>query len=146
MSKAVVTPRLVVFDGFCNVCSGWARFLARHDVRPPFHPIPMQSAEGRALLTDHGIDADDPLSFLVVDGGKTYVKSDATIHLLAEAGRTWGLIRPGRLVPRTVRDGLYLLVARNRYKWFGRRTTCFLPDSQSELNQTSAEADERGRS
>jgi len=96
----------------------------------------MQSVEGRALLTEHGIDADDPLTFLVIDGGKTFVQSDATIHLLAEAGRMWRLIRLARLVPRRVRDGLYLLVARNRYKWFGRRATCFLPDSQSDQNQT----------
>jgi predicted DCC family thiol-disulfide oxidoreductase YuxK len=87
----------------------------------------MQGVEGRALLTDHGIDADDPLTFLVIDGDKTYVQSDATIHLLAQAGRMWRLIGLTRLVPRPVRDGLYRLVARNRYRWFGRRATCFLP-------------------
>jgi predicted DCC family thiol-disulfide oxidoreductase YuxK len=89
----------------------------------------MQSEEGRALSGEHGIDAADPLSFLVIDGDRSYTQSDATIHLLVQAGGLWRVIGLARFAPRRLRDGLYLLIARNRYLWFGRRTTCFLPDS-----------------
>jgi predicted DCC family thiol-disulfide oxidoreductase YuxK len=57
---ASAETRLVVFDGLCNVCSGGARFLQRHEIKPPFRPLPMQSAAGRALLAEHGYDPDDP--------------------------------------------------------------------------------------
>jgi predicted DCC family thiol-disulfide oxidoreductase YuxK len=144
MALSARPERLVVFDGYCNVCSGWARFLKRHRVEPPFRLIPMQSPEGRALFGRHKINPDDPLTFLVIDRGKAYVQSDATIHLLAEAGGAWRIIRLARFAPRALRDGLYLLVARNRYQWFGRRETCFLPESQSEGGEAQRKPEKRG--
>jgi predicted DCC family thiol-disulfide oxidoreductase YuxK len=121
--------RLVVFDGYCHVCSGWARFFARHPLAQPFLLVPMQSDLGRQLLTQHGFDADDPLTFLVLDHGRLYTQSDAAIHLYAQPGGVFGLARGAALVPRAARDALYRLLARNRYRWFGRRDTCFIPEA-----------------
>jgi predicted DCC family thiol-disulfide oxidoreductase YuxK len=104
----------------------------------------MQSSEGRALFREHGIDVDDPLTFLVVDHGIAYLQSDATIHLLAQAGGIWRTIKLLSFAPRALRDGLYLLVARNRYRWFGRRETCFLPDAGSVANERSPEPKPNG--
>jgi predicted DCC family thiol-disulfide oxidoreductase YuxK len=119
--------RLVVFDGLCHLCTGWARFLQRHPSRPPFRLIPMQSDAGRGLMATHGFDPEDPLTFLVLDAGRCLTQSDATIHLLASAGGAWRLARVFRLIPRRLRDALYGLIARNRYRWFGRRRSCFVP-------------------
>jgi predicted DCC family thiol-disulfide oxidoreductase YuxK len=119
--------RVVVFDGYCHVCSGGVRFVKRHPVDPPFELVPMQSERGRALLVAHGIDPEDPMTFLVLDGGKAMTESDASIHLAAALGGAWRMAHAARIVPKPVRDGLYRLLARNRYKWFGKRDSCYLP-------------------
>jgi predicted DCC family thiol-disulfide oxidoreductase YuxK len=119
--------RAIIFDGYCHVCSGWVRFLSRHRIDPPFELIPMQSAAGRALLADHGIDPDDPSTFLVLDQGHEFTQSDATLHVIAALGSLWRIVHVARVIPRRWRDALYQLLARNRYRWFGRRSTCHLP-------------------
>lgn len=119
--------RIIVFDGVCHVCTGGVRFLARQRIDPPFTLIPMQSAEGRALLGQFGIDTEDPATFLVLDRGVVLTQSDASIHITAAIGGLWRLVAIARVIPRSWRDWLYRLLARNRYRWFGRRSTCYLP-------------------
>src|SRR5215472_19332665 len=103
--------RIVVFDGLCNLCSGGARWLEHHQSKPPFSLVPMQSDQGRALLTRHGYDPDDPLTFLVLDRERCLTQSDAWIHLVAAAGSGWRLAYAARLVPRAWRDSVYRLIA-----------------------------------
>ena len=130
--------RVVVFDGLCNLCSGGARWLEHHQPERPFRLVPMQSDLGRALLTQHGYDPDDPLTFLVLDGSRPLTQSDAWIHLMAAAGGGWRLIHATQVIPRGWRDAVYRLTARNRYRWFGRRNTCYLlqPPKESRSPQT----------
>jgi len=127
MQRLDPNARVIVFDGICHVCSGGVRFLAQHRIEPPFELIPMQSAEGKALLEQFGIDTDDPATFLVLDRGLVLTQSDASIHVMAAIGGLWRLAAAGRVIPRPWRNWLYRLLARNRYRWFGRRTTCYLP-------------------
>lgn len=137
------TPdRIVVFDGICNLCSGGAKWLQRHQGEPPFHLVPMQSDRGRTLLAQSGHDPDGPLTFLVLDGEQRFTQSDAWIHLVAAAGGGWRLIHMARIVPRALRDSVYRLIARNRYRWFGRRKTCYLASSSVE-SPTPADSQER---
>jgi predicted DCC family thiol-disulfide oxidoreductase YuxK len=119
--------RAIVYDGYCNVCTGWARFLAKHPIEPPFTLVAVQSEAGRSLLSANNIDPDDPMTFLVIDGRRHLTESDAVIHLLTETGGVWRLIGIARIVPRGWRDALYRLLARNRYRWFGKRSRCYLP-------------------
>ena len=119
--------RIIVFDGICHLCTGWVRFLRRHPIDPPFQLIPMQSDAGKALLVEHGIDPEDPATFLVLDQGRRFTDSDAAIHVIAALGFPWRIINVARIVPRAWRDALYRLLARNRYRWFGRRSACYLP-------------------
>ena len=127
MQRLDPNSRVIVFDGICHVCSGGVRFLARHRIEPPFDLIPMQSDEGKALLEQFEIDTDDPATFLVLDRGLILTQSDASIHVMAAIGGLWRLVVVGRLIPRPWRNWLYRLLAHNRYRWFGRRTTCYLP-------------------
>jgi predicted DCC family thiol-disulfide oxidoreductase YuxK len=122
-----LNERIIVFDGVCHVCSGGVRFLARHRIDPPFQLVPMQSDEGAALLAEYGIDPKDPLTFLVLDRGQQFTQSDGSIHIIAAMGGLWRLVVVARAIPRPWRDWLYRLLARNRYRWFGRRSTCYLP-------------------
>jgi predicted DCC family thiol-disulfide oxidoreductase YuxK len=119
--------RIIVFDGFCNVCSGGVRFLERHRIEPSFRIIAMQTDEGKVLLREFGIDPTDPSTFLVLDQGRQFTQSDGSIHIAAALGGMWRVILIFRLIPKRWRDSLYRLLARNRYRWFGRRSTCYLP-------------------
>lgn len=127
MSMIDPGARVIVFDGICHVCSGWIRFLGRHRIDPPFRLLPMQSAAGKALLVQFGIDPKDPATFLVLDRGRQLTESDATIHVIATLGGLWQMAQLARIVPRRWRDAAYRLLARNRYRWFGRRCACYLP-------------------
>jgi len=97
----------------------------------------MQSEVGRTLLARHGYDPDDPLTFLVLDGERCITQSDAWIHLVAGAGGGWRLAHAARVIPRPLRDVVYRLIARNRYRWFGRRKTCYLAPASVESDPPS---------
>lgn len=117
---------VIVFDGVCVLCNGWVRFLLKRDRRAGYRFAAMQSEAGRALLAAHGLDPDDPASFLLVDGGRAWMDTDAIRRVLAGLGGAWRMAGLMALVPRFVRDPLYRWVARNRYRWFGT-TACRVP-------------------
>jgi predicted DCC family thiol-disulfide oxidoreductase YuxK len=127
MSAPEPSLRVVVFDGICNVCSGWVRFLERHRIEPPFKLVAMQSTRGKLLLEEYGIDPEDPATFLVLDQGRQFTQSDGAIHVISALGGVWSLFEAARVIPKAWRDSIYRLLARNRYRWFGRRATCYLP-------------------
>jgi len=127
MSEPEEATRVVVYDGICHICSGWAKFLSRRRLEQPFTLVPMQSEHGRSLLVAHGIDPEDPSSFLVIDGGRALTDSDAVLHVIASPGGAWRLAGILRAIPQRWRDAGYRVLARNRYRWFGRRDTCYLP-------------------
>ncbi|MBB4130927.1 thiol-disulfide oxidoreductase DCC family protein [Xanthomonas sp. 3075] len=122
-----VAPATIVFDGVCLLCNGWVKFLLKHDRRGRYRFAAMQGEAGRALLQHHGLDPDDPLSFLLVDASGAWTDSDAIVRVLAGLGGLWRLAGVLRVVPRRVRDIGYRRIARNRYRWFGRSEHCMLP-------------------
>jgi len=119
---------LIVFDGVCVLCSRGCRFVSKRDRRGYFRFVPMQLAEGRSLAQQLGIDPDRPDSFAFVASGQAYVKSEAVLRIARELpGWQWTWVF--HFFPRLIRDAIYDLVARNRYRWFGRRDACMLPAS-----------------
>lgn len=118
---------VIVFDGVCVLCSGWARFLLRVDRAQRYRFAAMQSPSGQALLARHGLDVHDPVSFLLVTAAGAYTDSDAIVRVIDGLGGGWRLVRIARLLPRVLRDPVYRLIARHRYRWFGRREACLLP-------------------
>jgi predicted DCC family thiol-disulfide oxidoreductase YuxK len=127
MPRPDINARIIIFDGICNICSAGAGFLERHQASPPFKLIPMQTIKGKSILVEHGLDPEDPTTFLVLDRGRRFTECAAWIHVVSALGGFWRLIHAARIVPRPWRNGMYRLLARNRYRWFGRRTTCYLP-------------------
>ena len=119
---------IVVFDGMCNLCSSVVDFISARDPRNVFTFVPMQSPRGQQLLEAHGVSIDQVDTFLLIGNGDALVRSDAAIAIAAGLRRPWNLLATLRLVPRPFRDRVYSLVARNRYRWFGKRTNCKLPD------------------
>lgn len=120
---------ILVFDGVCALCSRSVQFVLRHDRDKIYRFATTQSNAGKALMREHGLDPDAPLSVLLVDGGLGYTESTAMLRVLAGFGGVWQALSVGlRLVPRFLRDPVYRWIARHRYSWFGQREVCYLPD------------------
>jgi len=119
---------LILFDGVCVLCSRGCRFVSKRDRCGYFRFVPVQLAEGRPLAEQLGIDPDRPDSFAFVAKGRAYVKSEAVLRIARELPR-WQWTWVFHLIPGLIRDLIYDLVARHRYRWFGRRDACILPNS-----------------
>jgi predicted DCC family thiol-disulfide oxidoreductase YuxK len=115
---------LIVFDGMCVLCSANARFVLKHDRHGHFRLTAAQSPLGAALYELHGLDPD--ATMLVIEDGKALTESDSFIAIARGLGWPWRAASAARIVPRPVRDAFYRLIARNRYRWFGRRETCWV--------------------
>jgi predicted DCC family thiol-disulfide oxidoreductase YuxK len=125
-------PRhIIVFDGVCNLCNRLVNFIIRRDPAGRFAFAPMQGETGRALLARHGIGAEQVDTFLLIRQGVALQKSDAALEIARQLRGVSRLLLVLRVLPRRWRDWLYSLVARNRYRWFGRRRECAVPDPAS---------------
>jgi predicted DCC family thiol-disulfide oxidoreductase YuxK len=125
------TRPIIVFDAECLLCSANAQFVLDHDRRGRFLLASMQGEAGSALYRRFGIDPADPDTLIVVEGDRVRRDSDAILAIWAGLGWPWRAATMFRLVPRALRDLVYRWVARNRYRLFGRRDTCWLPDPAS---------------
>ncbi len=116
-------------DGDCALCSWGARTIARHDRDDVFRIATVQSNTGAQLLRRHGLEPEDPWSWLMIADGQALTGSDAIVRAGRHLSAPWGPIAQlGRIVPRFLREPLYRFVARNRIAWFGRKDLCALPD------------------
>ena len=128
--SAQAAEAVIAFDGHCNLCHGAVRFVARRDRHARFAFLPMQSDAGRALCEQLGMDADDPDSFALIDTGTVQTYSGAWMAILRQLGPGWRLLATlAACVPSRLRDLGYRFVARRRYRWFGRSTSCRMPDA-----------------
>jgi predicted DCC family thiol-disulfide oxidoreductase YuxK len=119
---------VILYDGVCVFCSRWIRFVAARDVARRFRFTAIQSGYGTRLAQAFGINPDDPDTNAVVHGGVAYFKSDGALTVLSNLPG-WGWVRALRSVPKPLRDAVYNLVARNRYRIFGKYEECFVPDA-----------------
>jgi predicted DCC family thiol-disulfide oxidoreductase YuxK len=119
---------VILYDGVCVFCSRWVRFVASRDKDRRFRFTAIQSGYGRRLAQAFSIDPNDPDTNAVVHGGVAYFKSDAALTVLANLPG-WGWVRVVGFVPKPLRNAVYDLVARNRYRIFGKYQTCFVPDA-----------------
>ena len=122
------TRPIIVFDAECLLCSANAQFVLNHDRRGYFLLASMQGEAGSALYRRFGIDPADPDTLIVVEGDRVRRDSDAILAIWSGLGWPWRAGAIFRIVPSAPRDLVYRWVARNRYRLFGRRNTCWLPD------------------
>ena len=119
----------MVFDGVCVLCSGAVRFILDHEKAPGFSFTPVQSDLGQRVLAALGQPLDGNDSVVVIDDGRYFLKSDATVRLARCLKAPWSWYAAVRLLPRPLRDWLYDRLAQNRYSIFGRYETCMVPDA-----------------
>jgi predicted DCC family thiol-disulfide oxidoreductase YuxK len=121
---------VIVFDAFCVLCATNAQFVLKHDLAGHFLLASMQNEVGASIYRYFGIDPSDPDSFVVLDGGRILRDSDAVLAVIDGLGWPWRIAAIVKYVPKTWRDRAYLLLARNRYRIFGRREVCWLPSPE----------------
>ncbi|MBC6696498.1 thiol-disulfide oxidoreductase DCC family protein [Hymenobacter puniceus] len=124
-----VSSTIVLFDGVCNLCNGFVQFVIEHDAAGQFQFAALQSAAGQALLREYHLPAPaEPDSVVLLADGQAYTHSAAALGILARLNGWWAVLaRVGRWFPRPLRDAVYRLIARYRYRWFGRQEACWLP-------------------
>jgi predicted DCC family thiol-disulfide oxidoreductase YuxK len=118
---------VILYDGVCIFCSRWIRFVAARDDAKIFRFTAIQSAYGIRLAQAFGINPDDPDTNAVIHGGMAYFKSDAALTVLSSLPG-WRWTRMLFAAPKPLRDAVYNLVAKNRYRIFGKYDSCFVPD------------------
>jgi len=124
---------IVLYDGVCGLCNHLVQFLLKRDKHDRFRFASLQSEFAQRLMTRHGADPHDLDTVYLV---KNYeradetllARSDAILYMLTELGGIWSLARTGRVLPRAFRDAVYKIVARNRYRVFGKHESCMLPE------------------
>jgi predicted DCC family thiol-disulfide oxidoreductase YuxK len=118
---------LILFDGVCNLCNTAVQWVIERDRRGIFRFGVLQSEAGRAALGAAKTPTDLPDSIVLIDGPGVHIRSDAALRIARGLGFPWSLAVVARVVPRPLRDAVYSWVARNRYRWFGRRESCMVP-------------------
>ncbi len=121
------TLPIIIFDGKCVLCAGFAQFVLRHDRRGRLRLLAAQTPLGEALYRHFGLSYGDFDTYVLLESGAVRVKSSAALRIFVKLGLPWSLLSVGHALPRWFRDGLYDFVARNRVGWFGVRDTCYVP-------------------
>lgn len=118
---------LVLFDGVCNLCNSSVQFVIRHDRKKQFYFASLQGTTGQQVLKDFSLPTDTFNSFILIDQGVAYRESTAVLTLLKKLGGFWQLAYLFILIPAFIRNALYRFIARNRYRWFGKKDSCMVP-------------------
>jgi predicted DCC family thiol-disulfide oxidoreductase YuxK len=127
--SATTSRGIVLFDGVCNLCNGTVQFILDRDPSSYFQFASLQSERGKALLAEHGIPPSegDPDSVFLIEEGRIFDRSTAALRIARHLTFPWSLARVFLLVPSLLRDPFYKLIARNRYRWFGKTNECRIP-------------------
>lgn len=121
---------IVIFDGVCNLCSGSVQFIIKRDKEKKFSFTTCQSLAGQKILTQYGSPGTDQSTVVYVKNGVPCFKSRAILEILRDLGCCWNLLYILIIIPRFIRDFVYDLIAKNRYRVFGKRESCMVPPSE----------------
>ena len=128
MEKAIIKQKeVVIFDGVCNLCNASVDFLIRKDKANRFFFTANQNEAGKILLQDQGKEVDDVSTIYFWDGKQLHDRSDAALQIARRLPFPWKLAWGFIIIPRFLRDHIYKWIAKNRYRWFGKKESCRLP-------------------
>lgn len=117
---------IILFDGVCHFCDRSVQFIIKRDRAGFYKFASLQSDIGQELLVDHRVLIDID-SFILIKNNKVYTKSTAALHVTRHLDGPWKALFPFIIIPRPIRDFFYNIIAKNRYKWFGKKDSCTLP-------------------
>lgn len=115
---------IILFDGICNLCNGAVKFIVKRDKKKIFRFASLQSETGRYLLEKYGLSTTELDTFVYVRNGRHYVRAEAGLLVLKDLGGMWELLGKMNFLPASVKNFLYQLIAKNRYRIFGKMVQC----------------------
>jgi len=118
--------QIILFDGVCNLCNKSVQFILKRDKERKFHFASLQSGFGQTLLNQFNLSLNDFNSFILFQKGKIFTKSTGALKIFSQL-KGWKWVKIFWLIPRFIRDWVYGIIARNRYKWFGKTEECIIP-------------------
>jgi predicted DCC family thiol-disulfide oxidoreductase YuxK len=127
LTRSAEHSHIVIFDGVCNLCDATVNFIIRRDPAGLFRFVPGETALGEALRRAYDIDPAELDSVVLIRDGVVFTESDAAIEIARTFEDGWRHLTAIRIIPKPLRDWGYRLIARNRYRWFGRKDVCLLP-------------------
>ena len=127
---ADITPvkhPVILFDGVCNLCSSTVQFVIKRDTKNIFQFASLQSDFGNSVLQKFTLPADTFNTFILYKDGKIYTKSTGALLVAKQLSGVLPLLYAFIIVPSFIRDGVYDVITRNRYRWFGKKKECWIP-------------------
>lgn len=125
-----ITNPVILFDGVCNLCNSSVQFIIRKDKKSHFNFASLQGQAGQLLLQKFNLPLAHYNSFVLVEGGQVFTQSTAALRVFKKLGAPWSLAYGCIIIPRFIRDAVYRLIAKNRYKWFGKKEYCMIPSAE----------------
>lgn len=120
-------PLIILFDGVCNLCEYSVRFILKRDKLQQCYFIPLQSELAKSLIAESGYTIDSTRSMILIESGKWYFRSTAALRIARKLSGAWPLLYVFILIPAFIRDWVYNWIAGNRYHWWGKSASCWLP-------------------
>ena len=122
--------KIILFDGVCNLCNGAVTYIIKRDKNNVFKFAALQSEIGQQLISKFNIDTSKVDSIILIDGEKHYTKSSAALHIAKQLSGAYPLLFGFMVVPKFIRNSVYDYIAKNRYKWFGKKESCMIPTAE----------------
>lgn len=126
--------KIILFDGVCNLCNSSVQFVIKRDKKDVFRFASLQSEVGQRMLKERSIDSSQTDSIVLIEPNVAYyTRSSAAIEIAKEIGGLWSLLSVfNYILPESIRDSIYNFIAKNRYKWFGKKENCPLPTNEQK--------------
>ena len=122
--------KIILFDGVCNLCNSSVNFVIKHDKKNRYRFAALQSDIGKDLVNQFGIDPNETDSIILIKGQKHYIRSSAALRVAKGLSGGYPLFYVFMIIPTFVRNWVYDYIAKNRYKWYGKRESCMIPTEE----------------
>ncbi|MDL5511883.1 thiol-disulfide oxidoreductase DCC family protein [Arenibacter sp. M-2] len=123
--------KIILFDGVCNLCNNSVQYVIEHDKGDAYRFAALQSEIGKKLVAERGIDASLVDSIILIEPGVAYyTKSTAALKIAQSFGGVWQLASVFEWIPEKIRNWVYDFIAKNRYKWYGKKEACMIPSPE----------------
>lgn len=124
---------VILFDGVCNLCSGAVQFVIKRDSKDRFRFASLQSTFGQEVLKKLDLNQQQFNSFILLENGKIFTRSTAALRVIRHFDGWWWVLYIFIIIPPFIRNFIYSMIAQNRYRWFGKKTECWVPSPKLKI-------------
>lgn len=124
------TSKIILFDGVCNLCNSSVQKVIKNDSKNVFKFASLQSGFGQRFLNENQLNSEEFDSIILIDGDKFYTSSDAALRIGKELKGIYKISSFLLWIPKFIRDGVYRIISKNRYRWFGKQNSCWIPTKE----------------